>query len=241
MNNENSKTFLLVLLGLLTAFGPFVTDMYLPTLPSMTGYFGTTSSMVQLGLTSSMIGLALGQLFFVPLSDRYGRRPPLIAAMALFIVSTILCIFASDIRQFILLRLLQGLWITVQISGISVALSLVLGVLVGIFMMWQNPAARAVSVHRHTDTRLVELVIFIFSISDHITFQRSTSVTFSRLDSIQFKDTSLLVKISSLYTPFQTKIFRQHFFHFFHSKVLVYLSSIFIIGITYHRPVTIRI
>lgn len=44
MNNENSKTFLLVLLGLLTAFGPFVTDMYLPTLPSMTGYFGTTSS-----------------------------------------------------------------------------------------------------------------------------------------------------------------------------------------------------
>ena len=109
MNNENSKTFLLVLLGLLTAFGPFVTDMYLPTLPSMTGYFGTTSSMVQLGLTSSMIGLALGQLFFGPLSDRYGRRPPLIAAMALFIVSTILCIFASDIRQFILLRLLQGI------------------------------------------------------------------------------------------------------------------------------------
>lgn len=109
MNNENSKAFLLVLLGLLTAFGPFVTDMYLPTLPSMTGYFGTTSSMVQLGLTSSMIGLALGQLFFGPLSDRYGRRPPLIAAMALFIVSTILCIFASDIRQFILLRLLQGI------------------------------------------------------------------------------------------------------------------------------------
>lgn len=94
---NNSKPFLLILLGMLTAFGPFVTDMYLPTLPSMTGDFGTTSSMVQLGLTSSMLGLALGQLLFGPLSDRCGRRMPLLAAMWLFIGSTILCIFAADI------------------------------------------------------------------------------------------------------------------------------------------------
>ena len=126
----------------------------------------------------------------------------------------------------------SAVYVTIQYDSDSLAY---------IVLCQNSPAACAVSVHRHTDTRLVELVIFIFSISDHITFQRSTSVTFSRLDSIQFKDTSLLVKISSLYTPFQTKIFRQHFFHFFHSKVLVYLSSIFIIGITYHRPVTIRI
>ena len=45
MNNDNSKLFLLVLLGLLTAFGPFVTDMYLPTLPAMTDFFHTSSSM----------------------------------------------------------------------------------------------------------------------------------------------------------------------------------------------------
>ena len=64
MRNTNSKIFLLILLGSLTAFGPLVTDMYLPSLPSMTDYFGTQASMVQLGLTSSMIGLALGQLFF---------------------------------------------------------------------------------------------------------------------------------------------------------------------------------
>lgn len=63
MRNTNSKIFLLILLGSLTAFGPLVTDMYLPSLPSMTDYFGTQASMVQLGLTSSMIGLALGQLF----------------------------------------------------------------------------------------------------------------------------------------------------------------------------------
>ena len=52
MNNSNSKTFLLILLGMLTAFGPFVTDMYLPALPAMAGYFSTSSSMVQMGLTT---------------------------------------------------------------------------------------------------------------------------------------------------------------------------------------------
>ena len=88
MTKENSKVFLLILLGMLTAFGPFVTDMYLPSLPSMGEYFHTTSSMVQLGLTTSMIGLAVGQIFFGPLSDRYGRRLPLLVAMWLFIVST---------------------------------------------------------------------------------------------------------------------------------------------------------
>lgn len=76
MVKENSRIFLLILLGMLTAFGPFVTDMYLPSLPAMGDYFNTTSSMVQLGLTTSMIGLAVGQVLFGPLSDRYGRRMP---------------------------------------------------------------------------------------------------------------------------------------------------------------------
>ncbi len=70
MQHDNSRLFLLILLGMLTAFGPFVTDMYLPTLPSMAGFFATSSSMVQMGLTTSMIGLAVGQLFFGPLSDK---------------------------------------------------------------------------------------------------------------------------------------------------------------------------
>lgn len=109
MNKDNSKIYLLVLLGLLTAFGPFVTDMYLPTLPAMTDFFHTSSSMVQMGLTTSMIGLAAGQLLFGPLSDKYGRRTPLLTAMWLFIGSTLLCIFASDIRQFVTARFLQGI------------------------------------------------------------------------------------------------------------------------------------
>lgn len=108
-NKENSKTFLLVLLGMLTAFGPFVTDMYLPSLPSMTHYFSTSSSMVQLGLTTSMVGLAVGQIFFGPVSDKYGRRPLLLLSMLLFVVSTVLCIFSPDIYTFVGLRLLQGI------------------------------------------------------------------------------------------------------------------------------------
>lgn len=109
MVKENSKLFLLILLGMLTAFGPFVTDMYLPSLPAMGQYFNTTSSMVQLGLTTSMIGLAVGQIFFGPLSDRYGRRLPLVAAMWLFIASTLCCLFSQSIGQFVAFRLVQGI------------------------------------------------------------------------------------------------------------------------------------
>lgn len=108
MKGKNYGIFLFVLLGALTAFGPLVTDMYLPCLPSMVDYFDTQASMVQLGLTSSMIGLALGQLFFGPLSDRYGRRRPLLAAMLLFIISTVCCIFSGSIESFIVFRLIQG-------------------------------------------------------------------------------------------------------------------------------------
>ena len=109
MGKDNSKLFILILLGMLTAFGPFVTDMYLPSLPVMGEYFNTNSSMVQLGLTTSMIGLAVGQIFFGPLSDRYGRRIPLQVAMWLFIVSTVCCLFAQNIQQFVAFRLIQGI------------------------------------------------------------------------------------------------------------------------------------
>lgn len=106
---QNSKTFLLVLLGLLSAFGPFVTDMYLPGLPSMTVYFNTTAPMVQLGITTAMLGLGFGQIIIGPLSDKYGRKLPLMISLWLFILSTVACIFAWNIGAFILFRFLQGI------------------------------------------------------------------------------------------------------------------------------------
>ena len=109
MGRTNSKIFLLILLGMLTAFGPFVTDMYLPSLPSMTDDFHTTSSMVQAGLTTSMFGLAFGQIFFGPLSDKYGRRPPLLIAMWMFVISTVLCIISPTIEWFVAFRFIQGI------------------------------------------------------------------------------------------------------------------------------------
>ena len=105
----NTRAFMLVFLGTLSAFGPFVMDMYVPVLPEMEDWFGCSTSLVQLGLTTGLVGLAAGQLVFGPLSDRLGRRVPLICSMLLFIVSTAGCIIADNIHQFIWMRLLQGL------------------------------------------------------------------------------------------------------------------------------------
>lgn len=121
MTRQNSRVFILVFLGMLTAFGPFVTDMYLPTFPELADFFHTSSSMVQLGLTASMIGLAVGQLFFGPLSDKYGRRPLLIAGMTLFLLSTLGCVYSRTAMQFVGWRLVQGI---AGASGIVISRSI---------------------------------------------------------------------------------------------------------------------
>ena len=105
----NSKLYILIVIGIVSAFGPFVTDFYLPALPVLAGYFDTTASLVQLSLTFSMVGLGVGQLVIGPLSDKYGRKRPLMASLVLFCISTTGCLYASDIYVFIFFRLLQGL------------------------------------------------------------------------------------------------------------------------------------
>lgn len=105
---KNSYTFVLVLVAVLSAFGPFVTDFYLPALPAMTRYFGTSASAVQLSLTFGLIGLAAGQLFIGPLSDKYGRKGLLLISMVFFMAATAGAILAPTISLFLALRLLQG-------------------------------------------------------------------------------------------------------------------------------------
>lgn len=105
---QNSKTFLLVLLGILAAFGPFVTDMYLPGLPSMTVYFDTTASMVQLGITTAMLGLGSGQIIVGPLSDKYGRKLPLLLSLWLFIFSIHRLYLLLEYRSFYLFSFSPG-------------------------------------------------------------------------------------------------------------------------------------
>lgn len=105
----NSRRFVLVFAALLSAFGPFMTDLYLPAFPELMEYFGTTTSLIQLSLTFGMIGLAAGQLVIGPLSDKYGRRRPLILSLTVFVVSTLICLLCRDVITFICFRLLQGI------------------------------------------------------------------------------------------------------------------------------------
>lgn len=109
MANANSKVFLVILLGVLSAFGPFVVDLYLPSLPQLAQFFDTTPSMTQLTLTTAMIGLAVGQLLLGPMSDKFGRKKPLIISLVIYIVSTMLIIFSPNIESMIVLRVVQGL------------------------------------------------------------------------------------------------------------------------------------
>lgn len=107
--SKNSKLYILIIIGIVSAFGPFVTDFYLPALPALSGYFATTASLIQFSLTFSMIGLAVGQLIIGPLSDKYGRKQPLLISLYLFCISTLGCLYAPDIYWFIFFRLIQGL------------------------------------------------------------------------------------------------------------------------------------
>ncbi|RKF29446.1 multidrug effflux MFS transporter [Micromonospora globbae] len=98
-----------LVLGSLIAIGPLTIDMYLPALPDIARDLHTTSAAVQLTLTGTLAGLAVGQLLIGPLSDAVGRRAPLLAGVALHIVASVLCVVAPTITTVGVLRLLQGL------------------------------------------------------------------------------------------------------------------------------------
>ena len=112
MKQQFSKKYLVylyLLLGVLAAFPPLVTDMYLPALPVMTAEFQTTASAVQMSLATCILGLAVGQLVFGPLSDKWGRKPLLKSALVLFILATAASIFSPTIELLNVSRFFQGL------------------------------------------------------------------------------------------------------------------------------------
>ena len=101
--------YLYLLLGALAAFPPLVTDMYLPALPVLTAEFQTTASAVQMSLATCILGLAMGQLVFGPLSDKWGRKPLLKSALLLFILATVAILFSPTIEMLNICRFFQGL------------------------------------------------------------------------------------------------------------------------------------
>ncbi|MFD7390653.1 multidrug effflux MFS transporter [Streptomyces sp. NPDC059852] len=105
------RTGLLVtfVLGGLTATPPLAMDMYLPALPEVTRSLHAPAATVQLTLTACLAGMAFGQLLVGPMSDRWGRRRPLLVGLAVYVVATALCAFAPTVEALVACRLAQGL------------------------------------------------------------------------------------------------------------------------------------
>jgi MFS transporter, DHA1 family, multidrug resistance protein len=106
----------------MSIFGPLCIDMYLPALPDINRELHASASAVQLTLTACLIGIAVGQLVLGPISDRYGRRPPLLAGLAAFVLSSLACAVAPNIYFLTGFRLVQGLG---GAAGIVIARSIV--------------------------------------------------------------------------------------------------------------------
>ena len=93
----------------ISAIGPLALNMFMPSIPGLQATFGASTGAVQLTLTVYLAAMALCQLLYGPLSDRYGRRPMLLAGMSLFVVASIACALATSIEMLIACRVLQAL------------------------------------------------------------------------------------------------------------------------------------
>lgn len=104
-----SKFLLILILGSLSAIGPFSIDMYLPGFPAIAADLNTTVAHVSLSLSSFFIGISAGQLIYGPVLDRFGRKRPLYFGITLYLLASAACAFATSADALIILRLLQAL------------------------------------------------------------------------------------------------------------------------------------
>jgi DHA1 family bicyclomycin/chloramphenicol resistance-like MFS transporter len=111
MTNDraNKNFYLILILGLLTAIGPFSIDMYLPAFPDIAKGLHTTIARVMLSLSSFFIGISAGQLLYGPLLERFGRKKPLYAGLCIYLLASIGCAAAASVNELIIFRLLQAL------------------------------------------------------------------------------------------------------------------------------------
>lgn len=110
-----------LILGGLAAFAPLSTDMYLPSLPTVSHDLSATMSLAQITLTACILGLAFGQIIIGPLSDAWGRRRPLLLGIALYVLTSLLCLVAPTITILAVLRFVQGF---AGAAGIVIALAI---------------------------------------------------------------------------------------------------------------------
>ncbi|MFD2077564.1 MFS transporter, DHA1 family, bicyclomycin/chloramphenicol resistance protein [Actinopolymorpha cephalotaxi] len=100
---------MVAVLCLLTVFGPISMDLYLPVLPALTDDLGASTSAAQLTVTACLLGLAAGQVVAGPLSDRFGRRRPLLVGVTAYVAASVLCAVSPTIEALVAARLVQGL------------------------------------------------------------------------------------------------------------------------------------
>ncbi|WP_436861515.1 multidrug effflux MFS transporter [Staphylococcus caeli] len=108
-SNRQLPVMVIIMLGIMTTFGPLTIDMYVPSLPSVQSDFGTTTSQVQLTLSFAMIGLAIGQFIFGPLSDAYGRKKIALIIISLYVIASLIAVFTTSLSILLIIRLIQGL------------------------------------------------------------------------------------------------------------------------------------
>src|SRR5688500_3013259 len=100
---------LTIVLALLTALGPLSTDMYLPSLPAIARDLGATTAGAQMTLSALLLGFAVGQFVYGPVSDRIGRKPVLLFGLGLFLIASAACALAPSIETLVGARFLQAL------------------------------------------------------------------------------------------------------------------------------------
>jgi DHA1 family bicyclomycin/chloramphenicol resistance-like MFS transporter len=151
-----------LLLGLLSAIGPFAIDMYLPALPAIGQSLRADIGAVQMSLTAFFLSLGAGQLLYGPISDMVGRKPPLYAGLVLFALASVGCALATDIQTLIALRFIQGL-------GAAAGMAI--------------PRAVVRDLHTGTDAaRLMSLLMLVFSVSPILAPLAGSAVIVKLLD-----------------------------------------------------------
>jgi DHA1 family bicyclomycin/chloramphenicol resistance-like MFS transporter len=108
-NTKHNSTLIILILGSLSTVSPFSIDMYLPAFSQIATDFGTTPARISLSVTSYFIGLAIGQMIYGPLLDRFGRKKPLYAGLIIFLFTCIGCMQAQSTEALVALRFLQAL------------------------------------------------------------------------------------------------------------------------------------
>ncbi|WP_411954249.1 multidrug effflux MFS transporter [Alkalibacillus sp. S2W] len=108
MSEQKTNLRLLLMLGAFTALVPLTIDLYLPAFPEMSGDLGTSASLIQLSLTTSLFGIAFGQLTVGALSDIFGRKKPLIISISIYVIASIVCAIAPNVWVLVVARFVQG-------------------------------------------------------------------------------------------------------------------------------------